>query len=562
MKIRNNKYIIIFCSICFFLTACNDDFDELAVNPNELSLNGFFDTPEGVDQAVKGIYGYLATPRNLGSLGKGMYMHHRSDEMSSGTNQAVSGQHNSKLGPNLFSIQQPWALMYTAAFQATGVIENADDADYEGNTELRDAYVGEAHCLRAFVHYFLLTNFRNIVVIDKVPSDDSELIKGQVSPDEAWDFIISDLIKAKELLPNKDFWDSSNTGRMTAGAAAGLLGKVYLTRSGIEGIDRYNEAASEFADIINGVYGPYGLTPNYNDNFGVENENNEESVLEFQFVGDGDQNREFDPGLVISGLFSDPVGFSPPGLRGFDAVVHDWLYDFYAASIDNDGRTDRRMFGTLVFDDRLLPNGIPDLNNDNDFTNDRLALNAGHTFEEVYFEDGTFGGKWPQAAAYKAANRKWLDWNLNIEGEYSGRNDRFRETRAHGANWRFIRYADILLMYAECVLNGANASAGSALEAVNVVRARADVPVLGALDMDALRTERILELSLEGHRGVDLLRWGTIQARMSFLENSDPNFKQFDDGTYFPFESPKNLYLPIPIDEIQSNPNIIQNDGW
>lgn len=566
-NIKNLLLTIAIAAVFSILNGCNENFDdELATNPNQLSLNEFYSTPEGVNAGVIGIYGYLTTPRNLGVSGKGLYMHHRSDEMSSGSDYAVPGQLNNRLTSSWYTISQPWALMYTAAFAATDVIENADNADYGGDTELRNAYVGEAHCLRAFVHFYLLANFRNIPILDEVPEDQSQYLKAQATPDEVWDFIISDLTTAKELLPNKEYWATSgNEGRMTKGAAAGLLGKVYLTMSGIEGVNRYNEAASEFAEIINGTFGSYALTADYNDNFGVENENNEESVMEFQFFGDGDENTGFNPGDNTSGLFSGPRGFSPPGLRGgvgADAVEHDWVYDAFVASIDNDGATDRRMFGTLVFDDLAPGIIIPDLNNDGDFGNDRLALNDGMTFGEVYFEDGTFGGKLSEASPYKAANRKWLDWNLKIEGENTGEDDRFMQSRAHGVNWRFIRYADVLLMYAECVLNGAPASAGSALDAVNEVRQRANMPLLGSLDMDVLKTERILELTNEGHRGLDLLRWGELASRMAELEANDPNFKQFDNSARIPFQAGKNEYLPIPIDETASNTLIDQNPGW
>ena len=565
---KYSKYIISAALVLLTITACKENFDELSVNPNQLSLNGFYDTPQGVNAAVTAVYGYLTTPRNLGVSGKGMYMHHRSDEMSSGSDYAVTGQRNTKLASNWYTVQQPWGLMYTAALQASAVIENADQADYLDDDDLRDAYVGEAHMLRAFVHYFLLTNFRNIVIVDKVPNGD-EFVQGQSKPADVWDFIVSDLTIAKGLLPQKGYWGASNNGRMTSGSAAGLLGKVYLTRSGIENENHYSAAAAEFNEVINGNHGTYDLTVDYNDNFGIENENNIESVLEFQFLGDGDENTGFNPGSNTSGLFSDPRGFAPPGLRchvGCEAVVHDWVYNAFEASVDNDGRTDRRMFGTLVFDDRLLANGIPDLNNDSDLTNDRLALNAGHTWEEVYSEDGTFSGKLATDASvqnYQAANRKWLDWNLNIDGENVGQDDRFAQSRAHGPNWRFIRYADVLLMYAEAVLEGGTQGTMSPLDAVNAVRSRAKVPVLGSVDMDAVKAERILELTNEGHRGVDLLRWGELATRMADLEANDPNFKKWDNSIYVPFESPKNLYLPIPIDEIQSNPLInVQNPGW
>lgn len=514
---------------------------------------------------VIGIYHYLTNPRSFGAQGKGMWGHHRSDEMSTGADFGVSGQHNSRMSPSFYTLQQPWSMLYTAALQASSVIENIDAADFGSDTQFRDALLGEAHMLRAFCHYFLLINYRNIPILDAVPASD-EFNKPQAPPMDVWNFIISDLMTAKGLLPTRGYWGSEFNGRMTSGAATGLLGKVYLVMSGIEGTDMYSEAAAEFDEIISSVHGPYALVPEYIDNFTVDNENNEESVFELQFFGDGDENTGFNPGHITTGVWSDPRSWSPPGLNGgvwASVVVHDWVYDAFVASVDNDGMTDRRMFGTLVFDDRATEINIPDLNGDGDFTNDRLALNDGAVWEDVFFEDGTLGGKEPNAVSWRQSNRKWVDWNLQLEGNNTGQDDRFRQTRAHGVNLRLIRYADVLLMYAEAVIMGGAQGAMSPLDATNQVRARANVPALGAVTMAEIESERILELTNEGKRGLDLLRWGTLTSRHMALETSDPNYKQYDQGTYIQWEEPKNFYLPIPIDEISSNPEInIQNPGW
>jgi hypothetical protein len=85
--------------------------------------------------------------------------------------------------------------------------------------------------------------------------------------------------------------------------------------------------------------------------------------------------------------------------------------------------------------------------------------------------------------------------------------------------------------------------------------------------MDNLKTERILELSLEGHRFMDLLRWGTLDATMKMRESSDPNFKHFGDGsansTYIPWQNNKNEWLPLSATDLLTNPNIKSNNpGW
>ena len=137
--------------------------------------------------------------------------------------------------------------------------------------------------------------------------------------------------------------------------------------------------------------------------------------------------------------------------------------------------------------------------------------------------------------------------------------------RANGVNYMYIRYADVLLMYAEAVVSGGKQGKLTTVQAVNEVRTRKSVnlPELGSVDMDVIERERILELTGEGHRFYDLLRWGKLASRFHELETSDPNFKQYNISAYLGFKEGKDEWLPIPVDEVEGNPYITQNNpGW
>ena len=123
------------------------------------------------------------------------------------------------------------------------MIESLTEIEFS-NKELQDAYLGEAYFLRAFTHFFLFINYRNIPLIKELPKAPNEY-KPQATPEEAWDFIIDDLIKAKDLLPDKNFWDAKNKGRVTKASAYALLGKSYLYRSGIEPVSYTHLRAHE-----------------------------------------------------------------------------------------------------------------------------------------------------------------------------------------------------------------------------------------------------------------------------------------------------------------------------
>lgn len=547
--------------------SCNDVFDKLAVNPSQPSMTTFFTTPEAVNTAVMTCYGYIQTQRCMGaSASKTMII--RSDEASSNADYGKPGMYGSSLNSSYYTIMQPFGLMFSCASQASYVIESIEAVEF-GDQQLKRAYTGEAHFWRAFAHFYLLTSYRNISPIRHMPYGAQDYTRAIEAPEKIWDFIAEDLISAIELLPHKGYWKSSEAGRVTAASAAALLGKSYLYRSGIEplyGTDKttyYSEAAEAFDQIIKGTYGTYSLVQ-YSYNFDVAHENNDESIFEIQFLGDV-ENTAFNPGTATSGLAFDGRGIMLPGTGvGYEAVVHDWLYDDFAASLDRDGYTDVRMFSTLLFNDldpaiKLRPS-------------QRLTGPGGYHFED-YYPTGDFSKVGNvRAHDYKAAVIKGLDLSLpmrndapqNITGVGGGTKEYiYNQPRAHGVNWRYIRYADVLLMYAEAVVMGGTQGSITPAAAYNQVRDRANMSTKNAITLADIKAERKLEFALEGHRFFDLLRWGELPTRFAALEKSDPHFKMFiSDNDYEKFTVNKHEWLPIPIDEIESNSLATQNQGY
>ncbi|MDF9830861.1 RagB/SusD family nutrient uptake outer membrane protein [Parabacteroides sp. PF5-6] len=558
---KTRYYCILLISILF--ASCNDVFEELSVNPNQIDLNSFYTTPKNINEGVIGAYGYISTPRNLGACGFGLQLS-RSDEASSGADYSVPGTYSQDYTPSYYSIVQPFQLMYTAAQQACQMIQVIPGVEF-ADAEQKNAYLGEAYFLRAFTHFFLFTNYRNIPLIKEITGNTNEY-RAQATPEESWDFIISDLIEAEKLLPKKGYWGSSYAGRATKGSAAALLGKAYLYRTGFEkyygnsSASYYNEAAAAFGRVINGDCGSYTLVENYDWNFDAAHENNDESLWEIQLLADA-INTGFNPGFNNSGLFNDirsktPIFGSITSANASNAqVIHDWVYDIFVASKNEKGETDPRMFGTLVFNDNLpeivAPAGYKvTYLEGNDWADEFGSVTAG------------FGDKWPAAKDYKCSSRKWVDWTLPARNP--GTNIYYFYGRAQGVNWRWIRYADVLLMYAECLVMGASQTSISAEQAVNQVRSRAGMPPVSAVNMEVIENERVLELTYEGHRFYDLLRWGRLTSRFRELEASDPYFKAFNNGhTYAGFQEGKHEWIPLPIEEVEGNPLITSNNpGW
>jgi hypothetical protein len=261
--------------------------------------------------------------------------------------------------------------------------------------------------------------------------------------------------------------------------------------------------------------------PDYRDNFVISKENNIESVFEVQYALRDDENSDNDvdeaarpnPGASISKFYA-PNG---PGFS--DGAARRWVVDTFNVEKTASGDRDPRLAATFLFDS----------------TDER-----GPNFTDIYGLSFT--------SRYGTNDKRvWYRKLLN---------DHWRNTETFNSpnNYRMIRYADVLLMYAEA-LNGLNRTE-EAYPFVDRVRVRAGMRPLSVakpgLDQTAflnqLKHERIVELSGEGWRFADLQRWGDLSPA---LANRDPEFTNFVVG--------KHEWYPIPQLDIDLNPKLTQN---
>jgi hypothetical protein len=158
---------------------------------------------------------------------------------------------------------------------------------------------------------------------------------------------------------------------------------------------------------------------------------------------------------------------------------------------------------------------------------------------------------------YSAAFAKYLD-------ETDKQNETARSWEQQGNAWIILRYADVLLMYAEAVNQGGTPTAMSRDQALDMVRKRGDpsAPTLGGLSQaafqDTIIVERDKEFLYEGQRWFDLARWNVLD---SVFTAKTTLISQLYPGETTPHGVPNNLF-PIPLTEIQVNPKLTQNPGW
>ncbi len=176
-------------------------------------------------------------------------------------------------------VAQSWQILYQGVNRANTAIERIPGIAMDEN--LKKRLVGEAKFMRAFYYFYLVRWYGGVplALTETKSLSDGRDVKRSTA-DEVYAQIVKDLTEAEAALPDK--YTGADLGRATAGAAKGMLAKVYLTRKEFA---KAREKAKEIIDNA-GKYG-YGLFDTYADVFAIPNKNGKESVFEIQFVGQG-----------------------------------------------------------------------------------------------------------------------------------------------------------------------------------------------------------------------------------------------------------------------------------
>ena len=453
------------------VVACNKKLNVL--DQNNPTTESYFKTAAELQNGVNGIY---STLRSGNLVGREWFFTHdmRGSETGSGGAQLEAPRAELLKQPSPAPSNAVMTSVWTGAYQminrANLVIKKGPDV--KDNAALRDVLVGEAEFLRAWAYFELVSQWGDVPLYTE-PVSSVTGYKAKSPAADIYALIIADLTDAVSKLPAT----ASQQGRATKGAANALLGRVQLQNG---------DYAAAKAALLQ-VYGKYSLVPNFSDNFDGDvqkasdqftagHEFNQESVFEVAFFDKGDDN--FNWGYVGEGPTADA------------SIMRSQEYGI--------------VWGNVVPSDQILNEFEPG------------DPRYGYTFYESGDKILTMGGTEPGVAltengmnvapstrngvTKKRVYRKYsvLDWT----------DDGFHPD---GINQRIIRYADVLLMLAEC-----EAEAGTPAQAasyINEVRARPSVNmppvVLNSKDqaIEAVIHERAVELAGEEINNIDMLRW-------------------------------------------------------
>ncbi len=512
-------HIISFFLVLLIFVGCSEDWLELT-NPNQQTTETFWQTEEDIQKGVNATY--------MGLLYDGTWMRFapfalnlKADDARSESPWKVlslTGKFNLDYGDPIMA-QWPWTSLYGVVNRANQVLYNIDNVEFS-SVEFKNQCQGEALFLRAFSYYYLVSFYRNIpLVLEPYLGTTEELYPTQASPEIVWSQIMEDFHSASELLPAT--YPDEEKGRATKGAALAFLGKSYLMNKD------YTNASAYFEQVIDMENdGIYGLMENYEDNFTTEHENNIESVFEIQLdrsVGGTTLGWVSAPEADWSKTSAHAITFAPTPYGFGDVDATTWIFEEFFIEPNIDGNVDERILTCISYDTSAC---------------EMYGLPFREAFDSTRW-NGIFVRKYTNAYSERADE---LDWRSDI-------------------NERVMRFAEVLMMYAECQYELGNT--GVAGDYMQRVRDRVGLPDISddiaAMDKDnfysQLSHDKALEFAFEGIRFEDIVRWGWLYdaTRLEELKSHDAEYSGYIKG---------REYFPIPPAELDKNPNYEKNPGW
>lgn len=420
--------------------------------------------------------------------------------------------------------------------------------DKEFTQSMKERLLGEAYYLRAYYYFRLVRIYAGVPLVVDVIDDAARWGQPRASVDAIYTQILSDLEMANKYLWVRSRLGDNDLGRATKGAAQAMLLKTNLYMASPYWSSQVNKAQADcYADakawgdsIISS--GEYTLCPKYEDNFTLAGENGQESVFEIQYAeeewgdyGDGQDPINFGH---TSGSFTQILMRSRSsrigGGWGFDKPTENLYNEFETAD------SIRRDVAILNPADSLIETPKQEKYLGSPYLNNKYAM---------YRDTAVTGAGWGQ-------------WGIHAS--------------RGPLNNRQIRYADVLLMYAEACLGAGDEA--TAKTYINKVRDRVGLGEVGTYSIkingveitsptveQCLRHERRMELAMEGHRWFDLVRWQGVDGKGlkehmdAYATTETPEAQSHIQA----FVKGKHEIFPIPQEEIQLNPTEMeQNPGY
>ncbi|ADV49750.1 RagB/SusD domain-containing protein [Cellulophaga algicola DSM 14237] len=513
MKKYKLVHLSIIASLVLSLASCDDDI--LNEEPTQfLTPDALLVDKKGAETYLIGAYDAVQHTVSSGGQGKeGWAVQWGTVAADEVTSPPWAGDRKfiylHQVTPSNSLIRKIWEDLFVSLNRINSVIDRVGAmTEDQINSEDKNKFVAEAKYLRTMVNFSLVSTWENIPLMTSETKDLDALEVSQATPEAVYDFMIKDLQEAAAILP-----DEQGGGRATKGAALALLGKLYLQMTGfpLNQTDKFANTETVLKQVMDS--GTYDLLDNYKDVFDLNHEQSNEMVYAISMDGPS-----LNEGGILS-TFYGPNGQVTNG-GGWGTVYinhsHEESYD----------REDARLFNNV----------------------------AKHQANESTPEEGA-----TDITTHTVNKNNWRGWKWHAEKPNNYPNDTPFDNP-------YIRYADVLLMYAEA-RNGQGTLTQADLDmTINRLRARARMSETALPNMilsnqadnaSELLSERRKELCFEGWRRNDLTRFGVYKEAISGITQGGPNAG--DPGPEF---QDYEIRWPIPQSELDINPNLIQNEGY
>lgn len=495
--------LLLVIPILFMASGCKKFLDR---KPLEATLDDI--NQGGIEAQVFGIYSAVKD-YDIGQVFGGIpwqgVHNFRSDDSEKGSDAAdgaewVAPFDNFNYVKDLWATNFYWEAHYRLIHQTNTALQTADSLKLEGVNSR--ANIAEARFFRAFAYFDMVRTFGDVPKIDFRLYDPSQANIPKSPASAIYALIDADVQYAIANLPTE--WGTQYPGRLTSGAARTLGAKAYLFRG------NFAQALPLLQQVI--ASGKYSLVQTYHAQFKDAGENGPESILEWQnYMG---PNRTDDYGS----WYATCQGVRAPNSSGWNLG---WGWNTPTdAFVNHFEAGDPRLGSSVLFSGK---------------SDDPATGGYGGTLPNSIFD--VPAGPLP---------RKY--WNKKVYADPAMRQSTGWLDGAYWINQRVYRYADVLLMAAECL--NETGSGPQAANLVNQVRGRVGLGSVTYTTQAAMRAiikkERRSELGLEGERFFDLVRWGDAVSVLGPLGYQH-----------------RNRFYPIPQPEIdKSGGKLVQNPEY
>ena len=595
------------------LTAALPACSFLDTDPQIIPDDGYYNSEQKLIYGLAGVYGVLNS--------EALYGNYYSLQIANADDLCYfNNYNNSESRPDRYNhsagtaaIYDTWSKLYEGIKNANRYIEAVEKTEIDPGKLSVDIglYIAEARFLRAYYHFLLAQAWGDVPLrVKATTSPNPNDVQMAATPQEQVLKWCADEIEAT--IPDLYEPIDNTPSRVSQTVAQGILARVYLFMAGesvkqIDGLDKkemYRRAAYWANEVI--ASHKHDLNESYEEIFinmirDQYDTQFHESMWEAEFLGDRTSATDW-----TNGRIGDLIGLrSQSRTTNYSEWACNYSYGYYNGSYtlwqlywENDRTADETASATVI--DKRLTWNLPGYNY-RGMNNQKISYKnkAGETVTRYLQQtQSMFKTPWVYNNNFAMPDIEGLDQTIEdafdpadlvydptvmcaVRNAGKWRRETVYEKQMSAKslyttiNFPILRYADVLLMYAEAINEYAGAPDDQAKEAIREIRKRAgvktDESLLGDYRSfrDLVRNERGRELAFEGLRKWDLIRWGTFVEKMHNAGTNQPTENKYRNVSYTNYApanyanvTARHIYLPIPTMELAVNHALRVNPLW